>query len=83
MHSVLIKGGVLIRELYFCCITHIQDQVSKLEERNKVLEGDLETLRQATGKDEREKADIISAEKKVRAQVRNSVVHVSLCCRHL
>ena len=34
------------------------------------MEGELETLRQATGKEEREKADILSAEKKARVQVK-------------
>ena len=47
-----------------------QDQIAKLEESKRGLEGELETLRQATGKEEREKADILSAEKKARAQVK-------------
>ena len=33
------------------------------------MEGELETLQLATGKEEREKADILAAEKKARAQV--------------
>lgn len=43
--------------------------MAKLEESKRAVEGELETLRLATGKEEREKADILSAEKKARAQV--------------
>ena len=50
-------------------LSTIQDQIAKLEESKRVLEGELETLKQATGKEEREKADILLAEKKARAQV--------------
>ena len=44
-----------------------------MEESRKSLEGELETLREATGNEEREKADILSAEKKARAQVRDKI----------
>ena len=54
--------------LYTCAIIY-KEEVAKLEERNLSLDSDLETLRQATGKEEREKADILTAEKKARAQV--------------
>ena len=43
--------------------------MAKLEESKRAVESELETLRLATGKEEREKADILSAEKKARAQV--------------
>ena len=42
------------------------------------MEGELETLKQATGKEEREKADILLAEKKARAQVH---AHVHDACK--
>ena len=56
-----------IRALTSCCL---QDRLAKLEESKRAVEGELETLRLATGKEEREKADILSAEKKARGQVR-------------
>ena len=40
------------------------------------MEGELETLQLATGKEEREKADILAAEKKARAQVYNACMLV-------
>ena len=40
-----------------------------MEERNVSLESELETLREATGKDEREMADLLLVEKKARTQV--------------
>ena len=40
-----------------------------MEERNISLESELETLREATGKEEREMVDILLAEKKARTQV--------------
>ena len=43
--------------------------MAKLEESKRLVEGELETLQLATGKEEREKADILAAEKKARAQV--------------
>jgi hypothetical protein len=51
------------------CLYALQDRVAKSEESKRLLEGELETLRLATGKEEREKADILLAEKKARAQV--------------
>ena len=62
----------------------LQDETAKLEESRRTLEGELETLRQAMGKEEREKADILSAEKKARAQVKKiafgSSSDVSMYC---
>ena len=52
----------------------LQDETAKLEESRRALESELETLRQAMGKEEREKADILSAEKKARAQVRKTTI---------
>ena len=46
-----------------------QEKLSKLEEEKAALEGELETLKQATGSEEREKAEILATEKKARAQV--------------
>ena len=43
--------------------------MSKFEEKSLFLEDELETLKQATGSEEREKAEIMAAEKKARAQV--------------
>ena len=43
--------------------------MSRLEERNALLADELETLKQATSNEEREKAEIMAAEKKARIQV--------------
>lgn len=51
-----------------CCV-RVQEQLAKMEEQNGSLGSQLETLKQATGKEEREKAEILAAEKKARAQV--------------
>ena len=40
-----------------------------MEKRNVSLESELETLRQSTGKEEREMVDLLLAEKKARTQV--------------
>lgn len=54
--------------------------MAKSEESKRLLEGELETLRLATGKDEREKADILLAEKKARAQVGSHDIIIIFGC---
>ena len=46
-----------------------QSQLTKLEEQKASLEGELETLKQVTGSEEIEKAELLAAEKRAKAQV--------------
>ena len=49
-------------------VHHLQEKVRVLTEEKRAMETQLEAFRQA-GKDEREKAEILAAEKKYRTQV--------------
>ena len=49
-------------------VQHLQEKVRVLTEEKRAMETQLEAFRQA-GKDEREKAEILAAEKKYRTQV--------------
>ena len=49
-------------------VQHLQEKVRVLTEEKRAVETQLEAFRQA-GKDEREKAEILAAEKKYRTQV--------------
>ena len=71
-------------------VHHLQEKVRVLTEEKRTMETQLEAFRQA-GKDEREKAEILAAEKKYRTQVCFFLVweggeynlwKVSLCRQH-